>query len=394
MKVFYINIESFGNMDFIEALSQFRNHGAKTDIYLYSFVNHGERDDPLKEEDMIREIRKVSPDFAFSFNYYPIVSKVCQKVGIKYISWVYDNPHIALFSYTLINSCNEVFLFDSKMYEDFASQGIKTVHYLPLAASVKRLRDINVTEEIKDRYSSQISFVGSLYTEEHNLYDRMAEKLDKYTLGYLDGLMYSQMQIQGYNFIENNLSKDIISSMYKALPLEVNADGAESQIYIYADYVINRKITGIERFETLKKIGEKWKLDLYTKDVNVTAPGVVNHGIAKYYEEMPYIFKCTDINLNITLRSIQKGIPLRCFDIMGCGGFLISNYQEDFLKFFESGKDYVYYDSINDLRDKISYYLANPDKRYDISQNAYNKICKEHTFDIRLEQIIKCSNII
>ncbi len=394
MKVFYINIESFGNLDFIDALSRFENHGTKTDIILYSFENHGERENPVKEKEMLKEIRNVSPDFAFSFNYYPIVSKVCQKAGLKYISWVYDNPHIALYSYTLINNCNEVFLFDSKMYEDFASQGIKTVHYMPLAASVKRLKDIKITEEIRSQYNSQISFVGSLYTEEHNLYDRMAEKLDKYTLGYLDGLMYSQMQVQGYNFIENNLSKNIISSMYKALPLEVNVDGAESQKYMYADYVINRKITAIERLEILKHIGEKWELDLYTKDDKVTAPGIVNHGIAKYYESMPYIFKCSNINLNITLRSIQKGIPLRCFDIMGCGGFLISNYQEDFLRFFEAGQDYVYYDSLNDLNDQITYYLANPDIRSDISRNAYDKISGYHTFDIRVEQILNMVHVV
>ena len=183
--------------------------------------------------------------------------------------------------------------------------------------------------------------------------------------------------------------KKIIESMYKALPIEPNTEGVESQEYIYADYVINRKITGIERLETLKKIGEKWTVDLYTKDATVTAEGVRNHGIAQYYESMPYIFKCSDINLNISLRSIQKGIPLRCFDIMGVRGFLISNYQEDFLRFFEPGKDFVFYDSERDLMEKIGFYFDNPDKRMEIADNAYNKVKKDHTFDIRVGQILK-----
>ncbi|SFG24170.1 CgeB family protein [Oribacterium sp. WCC10] len=393
MKVFFININSFGNADFTDALSRYKHSGKQTEIYYYPFENHGERNDPEREEDMYNEIKKESPDFAFSFNYYPIVSKVCQKIGLKYISWVYDNPHIALYSYTLINSCNEVFLFDSKMYEDFASQGIKTVHYMPLAASVRRLDSIKLSQEIKNKYHSEVCFIGSLYTEDHNFYERMVPELDSYTKGYLEGLMRSQMQIQGYNFIQKSIDKKLLASMYKALPIEPNADGAETQEYIYADYVINRRITGIERLELLKKIGERWTVDLYTKDETVEAPGVRNHGIAQYYETMPYIFKCADINLNITLRSIQKGIPLRCFDIMGVKGFLISNYQEDLLRYFEPDKDFVFYESPNDLMEKIEFYLANPEKRQEIADRAYEKIKKDHTFDIRVRQILELSGI-
>lgn len=389
MKVFFINISSFGNEDFRDALLKFRLNGKKTEIYNHDFENHGERNDPVKEEEMLKAIKRESPDFAFSFNYYPIVSKVCQKAGLKYISWVYDNPHIALYSYTLINSCNEVFLFDSKMYDDFASQGINTVHYMPLAVNVERLDNMEISKEIRDRYHSDICFIGSLYTEEHNFYDRMLPMLDEYTKGYLEGLMESQMRVQGCNFIKKSLNNKIIESMYKALPIEPNQDGAESREYIYADYVINRKITGIERLEILKKIGERWTVDLYTKDETVRAEGVRNHGIAFYYQNMPCIFKCADINLNISLRSIQKGIPLRCFDIMGVKGFLLSNYQEDFLRFFEPDKDFVFYDSRRDLLDKIEYYMSDPEKRLEIAENAYNKVKKDHTFDIRVGQILK-----
>ena len=58
-------------------------------------------------------------------------------------------------------------------------------------------------------------------------------------------------------------------------------------------------------------------------------PNVINMGSVDYYDMMPYVFKCSDINLNITLRSIKTGIPLRAMDIMGAGGFLMSNYQVD-----------------------------------------------------------------
>ena len=108
---------------------------------------------------------------------------------------------------------------------------------------------------------------------------------------------------------------------------------------------------------------------------------------------MPYVFKGTDINLNISLRSIKKGIPLRCFDIMGCGGFLLSNFQEDFLKFFEPGVDFVFYESQNDLLNKVNYYLLHEGERKTIAESAYEKIKKDHTFDVRVEQILEEAGI-
>ena len=134
-------------------------------------------------------------------------------------------------------------------------------------------------------------------------------------------------------------------------------------------------------------------MDLYTKDVTFKATGIKNHGIVKYYDDMPYVFKGSDINLNISLRSIKKGIPLRCFDIMGSGGFLLSNFQGDFLRYFEPGADFVFYESQNDLLNKVDFYLLHEDERKAIAQRAYEKIKRDHTFDIRVGQILSEAGI-
>jgi spore maturation protein CgeB len=55
----------------------------------------------------------------------------------------------------------------------FASQGIKTVYYLPLASAVSRYDGISVSEEDQKKWCGKISFVGSLYNESHNYYDQI-----------------------------------------------------------------------------------------------------------------------------------------------------------------------------------------------------------------------------
>ena len=393
-KILFMNWKSYGNEDILDAFAHLGDlpdgkKGSIPEVILYSFQNTDKRDDPVFEDRFSCDLKKESPDFVFSFNFYPLISKVCQKNGIKYVAWVYDNPHISLYSYTLINSCNYVFLFDYQMYSYFAAQGIKTVYYLPLAASVRRLDTMRPGREERKRFAASVSFVGAMYTEAHTFYDRMEPGLDAYTRGYLRGIMAAQMQIDGMNFVEECLTQEVLGGMMKALPAPPNPDGVETSAYIYAQYMINRKITSLERTQIIRQIGEKYPVKLYTKDKCYEAPGIMNCGKIDYYDVMPYIFKCSAINLNITLRSIQKGIPLRAYDIMGCRGFLLTNFQEDFLRFFTPGEDFVYYESRQDLMDKIQYYLEHEEERMRIAESAHRKIAQDHTYDVRIRQILE-----
>ena len=387
MKVFFMEWNSFCNEDILDAFEKLSESDRPIEVFRYKFEPRESADNPEFEENLEKAIVNEQPSFVFSMNYYPEVSKVCQKTGIKYASWLYDNPQVKLYSYTLINSCNYVFVFDSQMYKEFSGQGIKTVYYLPLAASSRRLDSIVIPDKERKKWESDVSFCGSMYNEGHNFWDRISDKVSSYTKGYIEGLMKAQMQVEGANFVQESLNKYVIDDMVNALSLTPNFDGVETYEYLYGQYVVNRKITAIERYEILEMLGRKYNVTLYTKDKKFKIPKVDNRGEVDYYLEMPKAFKCSKINLNISLRSIKSGIPLRAFDIMACNGFLISNYQADFFDFFEAGEDFVYYESREDLDEKIGYYLSNPEERIRIAQNAHDKVAKYHTFEKRLEQI-------
>lgn len=107
---------------------------------------------------------------------------------------------------------------------------------------------------------------------------------------------------------------------------------------------------------------------------------------------MPFIFKLSKINLNFTLRSIQHAIPLRVYDILEAGGFLLSNYQVDLTRHFIPDEDFVYFEDRKDLVRKVDYYLKHDNERKAIAKNAHKKISEEHTFDVRVGQIIDIVN--
>ncbi len=384
MKILFIEWDSFCKQDMKDA---FTAEGHTVVSFLFS--NKGARRDAKTEAKLTSTLRRETPDIVFSFNYFPLISIVCKSEDVRYISWIYDSPYVMLYSYTVINPCNTIYVFDKELYMEFHNAGIRTVHYMPLAANTERLDKITIADTknpASSPYLYDVSFVGQLYTEEHNFFERMTT-LSDYTKGYLDAIMSAQMKVQGYNFIQESLSP-IMDDLYRALPMDPNPDGVESREYFYAQYVINRKITGLERADLIRAVTEQFPLDLFTPNRNFTLSNLTNHGTADFYEQTPLVFKRSRINLNISLRSIKSGIPLRAFDIMGSGGFLLTNFQADFLDDFIPGEDFAYYENREDLVEKINYYLTHDEERAAIAANGHDKVARNHTFRHRVRVML------
>lgn len=387
MRILQLTWKSFGNDDIKAA---FRKQG-HTVIEL-PYTDKAEPTDQVAVKHFTEQIKESSVDCVFSFNYFPVVALACKELGMPYLSWIYDSPYVRLYHYSIAYPTNYVFVFDQSVFLEFHNAGIGTVHYLPMAANTERLsamKDFESFRKTKWFNAHDVAFIGSLYTEKHQFYQRLT-KIQDYTRGYLEGLMAAQKQVYGYNFIQETLAKNptIMEDMRASLPMTPSSDGVESLEYLFAQYVINRQITAIERREILTEVSEKFGLDLYTPDKTLKFIGCTNHGPVDYYDYAPYVFKQAKINLNISLRSIHTGMPLRAFDIMGAGGFLLTNFQSDFLDFFVPGEDFVYFDSKVDLMDKIVYYLANDGERAQIAENGYRKVENRHTYRHRVEEML------
>lgn len=382
MKILFLDSPAFAKQDILDA---FLSCGIQYDLFFHT--DYHERQSPDFEKSFFDAWEKDTYDFVFSFNYFPIISRCCQNAGAKYVSYVYDSPLVSLYSCTLINPCNYVFLFDKATYLTFHNAGISTVYYLPLAANVKRLTSLTCPDSIKKQITSDVSFVGSLYNEEHNFYDRLVG-ISAYTRGYLDSIMAAQQQVYGQFFLEELLTSDILKDLQKCIPYQPMTDGTENPAYVYANYFLCRKITSNERLSLLKAASEQFPLKLYTHHPSKDLPFAEYVGPIDYYKTMPLVFQNSHINLNITLKSIQTGIPLRCMDIMGSGSFLLTNFQSDFLDYFVPGEDFVYYESADDFISKISYYLTHDAERQQIVANCTGKMRDAHTFEHRIHTII------
>ena len=73
---------------------------------------------------------------------------------------------------------------------------------------------------------------------------------------------------------------------------------------------------------------------------------------------------------------------------MGCGGFLITNYQSDFNEYFVPDEDYVFYDGKEDLLNLVAYYLEHEDERKKIAENGYRKVKKLLSYGGQVDKIL------
>lgn len=328
--------------------------------------------------------------FVFSINFFPSVSDVCNIWGIPYLCLIVDSPVLELFSTSLANPCNKIFLFDRQLYNDFHHINPGGIFHIPLATNV---RDNYATATMasaadRTRFSSDISFIGSLYSEKC-LYNQIT--LPEKMRGYVDGLIEAQLLVYGYNFIEECVTPELIEAFCKVRPELINfPDSMKVDTKaVIAQHIISVKVAEQERLRYLKALSEHFNVDLYTGSDTYSMPLIHNRGFAKTNTEMPIIFHQSKINLNLTAKSIRSGLSLRIFDVLGCEGFLITNYQAELPEHFNIGEDLEAYTSLDDLIGKCEYYLLHDKERREIAHNGFEKVKKYHTYDIRLTQMLE-----
>lgn len=352
---------------------------------------------PEFERVIEEKIRGTHYDMVFTVNYFPLISNVCERTGVKYVSWTCDNPLISMYHESVFHDCNYIFTFDKTNYLEFRGMGVKHIWYLPLAVDTERMDALlgapekperrNATQDSEMRkYRGDVAFVGSLY--ERNSYDKIKSRLPEYLRGYFDAVMEAQLNISGANIVEPMLTTNILEQLQEYFQLE-KSEGSFSDLgLIFQTTVLGFKIAEIERRRALIELSKHYKVNVYSNSDVSDLLRIQYCGSVDYWSEMPKVFRMSKINLNFTIPNIKSGIPLRIWDVLGCGGFLLTNYQAEIPYYFKEGEDLVCFDGLEDLCEKVGYYLEHEEERKRIAWNGYRKVREKHSYIERIRTIL------
>jgi len=102
------------------------------------------------------------------------------------------------------------------------------------------------------------------------------------------------------------------------------------------------------------------------------------------------VFCASKINLNTqNPQNDIFGVSSKVFQIASARGFQIIDRKKDLSNLFKIGEELICFNSRDELKELVDYYLGRPQEREIIARKSYERVLREHTFRHRFEEIMR-----
>jgi len=133
--------------------------------------------------------------------------------------------------------------------------------------------------------------------------------------------------------------------------------------------------------------GDRWKrFDNYKK----YKTHIVPHAI--YFPDFADVLSHSHVTLGLLREEAEDKHTQRTFEIPACGTFQLAPRNDEILSFFEEDKEIVCFNSPEEMKDKIEYYLAHPSERNQIAEAGFKRVSDgKHTYLDRMRTMLEKS---
>lgn len=104
------------------------------------------------------------------------------------------------------------------------------------------------------------------------------------------------------------------------------------------------------------------------------------------FQDAAKIYAKAKISINIAMK---EDANMRIWEILGAGGFLLTDRIPHIEELFKDGEHLVLYDNYDDAVDKARYYLKHDDERERIAKAGFEWVMKTGTIDHRVDQMLR-----
>jgi len=345
----------------------------------------------LEETDHIFEIYK--PHFVFCINYIHKLSEWCERNNTPLLCWEID-PSIDLIE------CNEsnpehsyIFTYRKKNLDLFSKAGFINIHYWPLATNPQKRFPALLSEEEKEKYSSNVSFVGeSMVNQSQVLFNKFLALCSSFGLN-------TQQCIKRINNIFLEQRKDFsvfsIPDLLQDEFPELFSDPLKLQSFIINPVMLLGEMAAAEKRLCYMKALEGYAINLWGDAdwQKIIGNGAVYRGEAGHHSELTKIYSGSLINIDINRIYQNDIVTMRVFDVLACGGFVLTEYTDTLKELFKIGDELDTYSSIEEMQQKVGYYLNHPSLVDQIAQKGRERILRDHTIYQRVQKMLEIADI-
>lgn len=360
------------------------------DVMEYPEVQNTSNMDEEKINALVAYVKEHGITHLMSIHLIYNVAVAAYWAGIKYISVIWDAPYLK--AYTVMGTLDNIWYsaFDKLDAERMRQGGCPHVMYQPLSVNRENILAWKKRFLARRRYIHDISLIANLY--EDNAYDRCLDLLPENMQAYFRSIFEeAAFKWDGVNRVYGKTGQEILEYMKLVSPtLKINNPyNVEDVRYFEAIYLI-RKLANIERVCVLNLLAEDHDVYLYTySEVDETLmPKVHRRPPVQVGEATSFIYAGTKINLNIALKGIEGGTTQRIMDIMGAGGFVLTNYCEETAELFEEDKEIVMFRTPEELIQKVNYYLEHEEEREQIARAGHERAMNDYTYEKKIKKLL------
>jgi spore maturation protein CgeB len=326
--------------------------------------------------------RVLAPLFVASINFSPELALLCTMAKTPYLSWTVDplgaerfrlypgtDPALAL-----------AFAHRRETVERLRAIGFGDAEYLPLAASGRR-QALPDDPEL-ERYRTPISFVGSSLAQEGQALAQglVSHDIEPELVGAFAELVESLLEQHEGDVAYAGLAPDC-SALPGVLLARLPAGLDLGKLAELVNGALSHRLR-VRRVEALAPLGISVYGDTGWQGRAAGYVGIADHG-----DELTRIYNASLLNLDVP-RIYQRDIAtMRVFDIMACGGVVLSEPSPDLLELFTDGSELVCYSSARELSEKSARLLAFEQERASIGRAAYAAVRREHLLEHRFERL-------
>ena len=325
-------------------------------------------------KDLFFKLAEFKPDFILASNYAGmdesgLFARFFDDAHIPYVSWFTDTPRMILFNRVVHKSHYAVAATWEKSYtKHLKDRGFDNVFHMPLATDPHIFNG-----NPQDVWQRDLAFVGNPMIE---YADEAWEKL-----AHMPAVIAAIKIALDRGHIDRETYLDGIDVM---LPPELIAECNSSERR-NIELAINYEATRRQRCDMVKRL-EQLGIEVRGDDRWLKVTNCVG-GALGYFDDLGPFYRSTAVNVNTTSLQMKTAVNQRVFDCPAAGGFLITDNQSSLNEMFDVEKEVVTYDSLDELKDKVVYYLAHPEDRNKIVKRAQKRITQEHTHQCRLRDL-------
>jgi spore maturation protein CgeB len=333
--------------------------------------------------DLLKYLLETPPQFVFFINGLGItedgfLAKLLALLNIPYCCWYIDQPYMIRSSQSDVVTPYLIgCVADDSFGEQLLSAGANSVYYLPGAADPKRMNPQLASRKLHG--PSDLTFVGRLNTK---WVARNLKRLESVWPDYpselpepdriFEGLMQAGASITPVWIVENIRNKN-------ATDEQINALAAYLDIWVAQKYrrVVIESLCDF----SLRIYGEPEWLEV-NSEIDCREP------FSYFSGQLPKVYGEACINLNITNPQLRSGFNQRVFDVLACGGLLLTDQCEDFSKFFDVESDFCVVHTLDELQSKVQQILTQPKQAALYKESLVAKVHAEHTFVNRMLSVV------